>query len=297
MGCASSQPEASKPLRPEASFPQKTQNHGTSYHPPASAPNVQTAFGKEAYQVVGQLGTGRNGTMKLMKNKKTKLLVAAKWVPRTQGGGLSKNTEREIVNHRKLVHPNIIRFHEVLATLPADAVQPDVQPTLHACSGSADGLQESTHGSQPDWPQVFVTEEHLVIVMEYAANGQLFERIDTSGPITEELARRLYRQLLDGMAYSHAQVSLLIARPASAVHDKYLPLISKGHSHHRGGVLLVCDSMPAQGGYGHSGSAMDHAADCHAVRWTPKLASQLDAIQQAWTGSASMQAVIWPLVS
>lgn len=55
--------------------------------------------------------------------------------------------------------------------------------------------------------QVFVTEEHLVIVMEYAANGQLFERIDTSGPINEDLARRLYRQLLDGMAYSHAQVS------------------------------------------------------------------------------------------
>lgn len=113
MGCVSSQPEAQKPLRTESSFPQKTQNHGTSYHPPASAPNVQTAFGKDAYQVVGQLGTGRNGTMKLMKNKKTKLLVAAKWVPRTQGGGLSKNTEREIVNHRKLVHPHIIRFHEV----------------------------------------------------------------------------------------------------------------------------------------------------------------------------------------
>ena len=63
--------------------------------------------------MVGQLGTGRNGTMKLMRNKKSKLMVAAKWVPRTQGGGLSKNTEREIVNHRKLVHPNIIRFHEV----------------------------------------------------------------------------------------------------------------------------------------------------------------------------------------
>ena len=52
-----------------------------------------------------------------------------------------------------------------------------------------------------------MTDEHLVIVMEYAANGQLFERIDTSGPITEGLARRLYRQLLDGMAYSHAQVN------------------------------------------------------------------------------------------
>ena len=47
-----------------------------------------------------------------------------------------------------------------------------------------------------------------VIVMEYAANGQLAERIDTSGPLDEALARRLYRQLIDGMAYSHAQVRL-----------------------------------------------------------------------------------------
>ena len=52
-----------------------------------------------------------------------------------------------------------------------------------------------------------MTDEHLVIVMEYAANGQLAERIDTSGPLPEDLARRLYRQLIDGMAYSHAQAS------------------------------------------------------------------------------------------
>lgn len=78
----------------------------------------QQSFGKDAYALVGQLGTGRNGTMKLMRNKKTKELVAAKWVPRTVGGGLSKNTEREIVNHRKLLHPNIIRFKEVTLQAP-----------------------------------------------------------------------------------------------------------------------------------------------------------------------------------
>lgn len=54
--------------------------------------------------------------MKLMKNKKTKELVAAKFVERVAGAGLSKNTEREIVNHRRLLHPNIIRFHEVTFT-------------------------------------------------------------------------------------------------------------------------------------------------------------------------------------
>lgn len=79
--------------------------------------------------------------------------------------GLSKNTEREIVNHRKLVHPNIIRFREV-----------------------------------------YMTDEHLVIVMEYASGGPLEERISTSGPCSEADAKKFYRQLVDGMGYCHAQV-------------------------------------------------------------------------------------------
>lgn len=70
--------------------------------------------------------------------------------------------------------------------------------------------------------QVYMTDEHLVIVMEYAANGQLAERIDTSGPLQEDLARRLYRQLLDGMAYSHAQVG----KHASALLQCLMPASS-----------------------------------------------------------------------
>lgn len=62
---------------------------------------------------VGQLGSGKSGTMKLLKNRKTGELVAAKYVERVAGAGLSKNTEREIVNHRRLLHHNIIRFYEV----------------------------------------------------------------------------------------------------------------------------------------------------------------------------------------
>ncbi|KAK9808025.1 hypothetical protein WJX73_005910 [Symbiochloris irregularis] len=73
-------------------------------------------MGKDGYLVKGQLGTQEGTTMKLMQNKKTKELVAAKFIPRVQGAGLTKNTEREIVNHRKLVHPNIIRFKEVYMT-------------------------------------------------------------------------------------------------------------------------------------------------------------------------------------
>lgn len=51
--------------------------------------------------------------MRLMRNRKSKEMVAVKYVEREAGAGLSKNTEREIINHRKLLHENIIRFHEV----------------------------------------------------------------------------------------------------------------------------------------------------------------------------------------
>lgn len=40
-------------------------------------------------------------------------MVAVKLVEREAGAGLSKNTEREIINHRKLLHENVIRFQEV----------------------------------------------------------------------------------------------------------------------------------------------------------------------------------------
>lgn len=57
--------------------------------------------------------------------------------------------------------------------------------------------------------QVYMTDDHLVIVMEYASNGQLLERIETSGKLDEPLARKLYQQLMDGMDYSHKQVTVI----------------------------------------------------------------------------------------
>ena len=53
-----------------------------------------------------------------------------------------RNVERELINHRSLLHPNIIRFKEV-----------------------------------------FVTSTHLSIVMEYAAGGELFDRIVRRPPL------------------------------------------------------------------------------------------------------------------
>lgn len=73
-------------------------------------PDDSGLLNKPKYILVGELGSSKTGsTMKLMKVRKTEELVAVKFVERLAGAGLSKSTEREIINHRKLLHPNIIR--------------------------------------------------------------------------------------------------------------------------------------------------------------------------------------------
>ncbi|KAH9297706.1 hypothetical protein KI387_029388, partial [Taxus chinensis] len=77
---------------------------------------------------------------------------------------IDENVRREIINHRMLRHPNIVRFKEVLLT-----------PT------------------------------HLAIVMEYAAGGELFERICTAGRFSEDEARFFFQQLISGVSYCHSK--------------------------------------------------------------------------------------------
>ena len=92
-----------------------------------------------------------------------------------------------------------------------------------------------------------MTDDHLVIVMEYASNGQLFERIDTSGRLDEEVARKLYQQLIDGMEYSHKQVGLSkILRHASSA--GYLRL----HAH----FVCLLLHMPGAGWSSHTASGL-----------------------------------------
>ncbi|KAG0464644.1 hypothetical protein HPP92_018808 [Vanilla planifolia] len=114
----------------------------------------------EKYEVVKDLGSGNFGVAKLMRHKESKELVAMKYIPR--GPKINENVAREIINHRSLQHPNIIRFKEVLLT-----------PT------------------------------HLAIIMEYAAGGELFERICNAGRFSEDEARYFFQQLISGVSYCH----------------------------------------------------------------------------------------------
>ncbi|XP_051141087.1 serine/threonine-protein kinase SAPK1 [Andrographis paniculata] len=115
----------------------------------------------ERYEILKDIGSGNFGVAKLVKDKSSGELYAVKYIER--GKKIDEHVQREIMNHRSLRHPNIIRFKEVLLT-----------PT------------------------------HLAIVMEYAAGGELFERICNAGRFSEDEARFYFQQLISGVSYCHS---------------------------------------------------------------------------------------------
>ncbi|GAY62861.1 hypothetical protein CUMW_221140 [Citrus unshiu] len=64
----------------------------------------------EKYELMKDIGSGNFGVARLMRNKNTKELVAMKYIER--GHKIDANVAREIINHKQLRHPNIIRFKE-----------------------------------------------------------------------------------------------------------------------------------------------------------------------------------------
>jgi len=50
---------------------------------------------------------------------------------------------------------------------------------------------------------VFATDEHLVIVTDYAAAGNLADRVEDGGAVPEPRAKEYFRQVVDGMVYCH----------------------------------------------------------------------------------------------
>jgi serine/threonine protein kinase len=66
---------------------------------------------------------------------------------------------------------------------------------------------------------VLVTPTHLAIVMEYAAGGELFDRICNAGRFSEDEARYFFQQLICGVSYCHFLVRTEIAFFFSSIHS------------------------------------------------------------------------------
>ncbi|XP_010432490.1 PREDICTED: serine/threonine-protein kinase SRK2E isoform X1 [Camelina sativa] len=68
----------------------------------------------DRYELVKDIGSGNFGVARLMRDKQSNELVAVKYIER--GEKIDENVKREIINHRSLRHPNIVRFKEVILT-------------------------------------------------------------------------------------------------------------------------------------------------------------------------------------
>lgn len=53
---------------------------------PPPAVGLRKTYGPDGYELVGQLGAGKTGTMKLMRNRRTKELVVARCIPHSATG-------------------------------------------------------------------------------------------------------------------------------------------------------------------------------------------------------------------
>ncbi|KAH9712908.1 serine/threonine-protein kinase SAPK1 [Citrus sinensis] len=141
----------------------------------------------DRFEILKDIGSGNFGVAKLVRDKWSGELYAVKYIQR--GHKIDEHVQREIMNHRALKHPNIIRFKEV-----------------------------------------FLTPTELAIVMEYAAGGELFERICNAGRFSEDeqICHRdlkLENTLLDGSKaprlkicdFGYSKSSVLHSQPKSTV--------------------------------------------------------------------------------
>ena len=108
--------------------------------------------------------------------------------------------------------------------------------------------------------QVFLTDTHLGIVMEYASGGELFDRIVQAGRFLEDEARYFFQQLISGVHHCHCSVGR--AAP---------PLGGGGHSERPGGraARATCRRVPRV----DSPVPVSSHAGC-ACAWPPPLADR-----------------------
>ncbi|KAL6760385.1 kinase-like domain-containing protein [Haematococcus lacustris] len=85
-------------------------NQSSDEGPPRIGPD---GSGLKHYYFVKSLGAGNFGVAKLFRAENGGS-CAIKFLPR--GDKINKNVEREVLNHRLLVHPNIVAFREVFLT-------------------------------------------------------------------------------------------------------------------------------------------------------------------------------------
>lgn len=104
--------------------------------------------------------------------------------------------------------------------------------------------------------QLYLTPTHLCIVMEYAAGGELFDRIVKAGRFSEDEARYFFQQLICGVDYCHQSVS---------APTQFLPPPVQRHAICRTSCCkFLAQQQPRQLVYGLSGQERAQSGSCLA---------------------------------
>ncbi|XP_060675252.1 serine/threonine-protein kinase SRK2I isoform X1 [Ziziphus jujuba] len=145
----------------------------------------------DRYDFVRDIGSGNFGVARLMRDKHTKELVAVKYIER--GDKIDENVQREIINHRSLRHPNIVRFKEVILTPTHLAI------VMEYASGGELFERICNAGR-------FSENEVLTQTSCFAPCSlfPLYTLHDAYALFLFEQARFFFQQLISGVSYCHA---------------------------------------------------------------------------------------------
>ncbi|RRT34570.1 hypothetical protein B296_00059123 [Ensete ventricosum] len=176
----------------------------------------------EKYEVVRDIGSGNFGVAKLMRHKDTKELVAMKHIER--GHRIDENVGREIINHRSLRHPNVIRFKEVWG-FPRIEERAAPLPLLSSlffligigilssgcfdadASGDRDGVRRGRRALRADLRRRKIQRRRgSLIYPSRSSSSQINSRISIDFLLQ---ARYFFQQLICGVSYYHLRVQKL----------------------------------------------------------------------------------------
>ncbi|XVE95268.1 hypothetical protein REPUB_Repub02eG0081700 [Reevesia pubescens] len=133
----------------------------------------------ERYEIVKDIGSGNFGVAKLVRDKWTKELFTVKFIER--GLKIDEHVQREIMNHRSLKQPNIVRFKEVLLTPTHLAIVMEYAAggELFECICNAGRFSE-------DEARFF------------------FQQLISGVSYCHSMARFFFQQLISGVSYCHS---------------------------------------------------------------------------------------------
>uniref|UniRef100_A0A6V7QXZ4 non-specific serine/threonine protein kinase n=1 Tax=Ananas comosus var. bracteatus TaxID=296719 RepID=A0A6V7QXZ4_ANACO len=179
----------------------------------------------EKYELLKDIGSGNFGVARLMRNKETKELVAMKYIPR--GQKVNSNLDPVLALHFAILR-TLIRYPPPCSSLQIDGMWPGRSSTTDRSATPTSSA--SRRFLDKKGIRVVLTPTHLAIVMEYAAGGELFDRICNNGRFSEDeqICHRdlkLENTLLDGNPaprlkicdFGYSKSSLLHSRPKSTV--------------------------------------------------------------------------------